>query len=127
MSNTYPTCRAVRTEASAVLGALAGGVGRGLAAALRPLAGPWWLAQFDPAAEAARAARGAFQAAFPGARQREALLFCRAQARAPGRPPAPRACGRCTALSAGCACVSLLWLPLCRGNGAACRVVTAVT
>ncbi|KAK9831453.1 hypothetical protein WJX81_006515 [Elliptochloris bilobata] len=71
--------RAVRTEASAVLGALAAGVGRGLAAALRPLAGPWWLAQFDPAAEAARAARGAFQAAFPGARQREALLFCRAQ------------------------------------------------
>ena len=71
--------RAVRTEASAVLGALAAGVGRGLAAALRPLAGPWWLAQFDPASEAARAARAAFQAAFPGGRQREALLFCRAQ------------------------------------------------
>ena len=68
--------RAVRTEASAVLGALVAGVGRGLAAALRPLAGPWWLAQFDPASEAARAA---FQAAFPGGRQREALLFCRAQ------------------------------------------------
>lgn len=62
-----------------MLGALAAGVGRGLAAALRPLAGPWWLAQFDPASEAARAARAAFQAAFPGARQREALLFCRAQ------------------------------------------------
>ena len=71
--------RAVRTEASAVLDALAAGVGRGLAAALRPLSGPWWLAQFDPAAEAARAARGAFQTAFPGPRQREALLFCRTQ------------------------------------------------
>lgn len=71
--------RAVRTEASVVLGALAACVGRGLAAALRPLAGPWWLAQFDPASEAARAARAAFQAAFPGSRQREALLFCRAQ------------------------------------------------
>jgi hypothetical protein len=116
----------VRTEASAVLGALAGGVGRGLAAALRPLAGPWWLAQFDPATEAARTARAAFQAAFPGARQREALLFCRAQARAPGRL-APFEPVHRTDLERvwGCTCVSLPPLPLCRGAGAACHVVTA--
>ena len=55
------------------------GVGKGLAPFLKPLAGAWWLAQFDPHSDAAAAARQAFQAAFPGPRQREALAFCRQQ------------------------------------------------
>ncbi|KAK9814763.1 hypothetical protein WJX72_011133 [[Myrmecia] bisecta] len=71
--------RAVRLEASAVLGRLAGRVSRALAPFLKTLAGPWWLAQFDPHADAAAAARAAFQQAFAGPKQREALLFCHAE------------------------------------------------
>ena len=55
------------------------GVGKGLAPFLKPLAGAWWLAQFDPHSDAAAAARQAFQAAFPGPKQQEALAFCRQQ------------------------------------------------
>eukprot|EP00891_Asterochloris_glomerata_P008818 jgi/Astpho2/8818/Aster-x0370 len=69
----------VRVEASAVLKKLVTGVGKGLAPFLKPLAGAWWLAQFDPHNDAAAAARQAFQAAFPGPKQREALAFCRQQ------------------------------------------------
>lgn len=69
----------VRAEASAVLKDLVTGVGKGLAPFLKPLAGAWWLAQFDPHSDAAAAARQAFQAAFPGPKQREALAFCRQQ------------------------------------------------
>ena len=55
------------------------GMGKGLAPFLKPLAAAWWLAQFDPHSDAAAAARQAFQAAFPGPKQREALDFCRQQ------------------------------------------------
>ena len=54
-------------------------VGKGLAPYLKALAGSWWLAQFDLHAEAAAAARDAFQAAFAGPKQKEALLFTRTE------------------------------------------------
>ena len=73
--------RTVRTEASGVLGAMAKTVGKGLAPYLKALAGSWWLAQFDLHAEAAAAARDAFQAAFAGPKQKEALLFTRTEVR----------------------------------------------
>ena len=71
--------RAVRLEAVLLLGALVQLVGRGLARALRALAGPWALAQADCHAEAAKTARAAFRDTFPGAKAREALLFTRTQ------------------------------------------------
>ncbi|PRW55988.1 E3 ubiquitin- ligase listerin [Chlorella sorokiniana] len=72
--------RAVRAEACHVTAALAAAVGRGIAPLLKSLLPPLWLAQFDAYGEAAAAARGAFAAAFPAAaKQREALLFCRAE------------------------------------------------
>lgn len=71
--------RNVRSEASAVLGAMAKVVGKGLAPYLKALAGSWWLAQFDLHAEAAAAARDAFQTAFSGPKQKEALLFTRTE------------------------------------------------
>ena len=71
--------RTVRAEASGVLGAMAKVVGKGLAPYLKALAGSWWLAQFDLHAEAAAAARDAFQAAFSGSKQKEALLFTRTE------------------------------------------------
>lgn len=54
-------------------------VGKGLAPFLKLLAGSWWLAQFDLHAEAAAAARDAFQVAFHGPKQKEALLFTRTE------------------------------------------------
>lgn len=72
--------RAVRAEACHVTSALAAAVGRGIAPLLKSLLPPLWLAQFDSYGEAAAAARGAFAAAFPAAaKQREAVLFCRAE------------------------------------------------
>ena len=71
--------RTVRSETSGVLGAMAKSVGKGLAPYLKALAGSWWLAQFDLHAEAAAAARDAFQAAFAGPKQKEALLFTRTE------------------------------------------------
>lgn len=71
--------RTVRTEASGVLGAMTKLVGKGLAPYLKALAGSWWLAQFDSHAEAAAAAREAFQNAFSGPKQKEALLFTRTE------------------------------------------------
>lgn len=73
--------RTVRSEASGVLGAMAKTVGKGLAPYLKALAGSWWLAQFDLHSEAAAAARDAFQAAFAGQKQKEALLFTRTEVR----------------------------------------------
>lgn len=64
-----------------MLGAMAKAVGKGLAPYLKALAGSWWLAQFDLHAEAAAAARDAFQIAFSGAKQKEALLFTRTEVR----------------------------------------------
>lgn len=54
-------------------------VGKGLAPYLKALAGSWWLAQFDLHSEAAAAARDAFQTAFAGPKQKEALLFTRTE------------------------------------------------
>ncbi|KAL3135632.1 hypothetical protein ABBQ38_006112 [Trebouxia sp. C0009 RCD-2024] len=71
--------RTVRSEASGVLGAMAKTVGKGLAPYLKALAGSWWLAQFDLHSEAAAAARDAFQAAFAGPKQKEALMFTRTE------------------------------------------------
>ena len=62
-----------------MMGAMAKTVGKGLAPCLKALAGSWWLAQFDLHAEAAAAARDAFQAAFAGSKQKEALLFTRTE------------------------------------------------
>lgn len=78
-ADLWHRCRATRTEASAVLGAMSKVVGKGLAPFLKPLAGSWWLAQFDLHAEAAAAARDAFQIAFHGPRQKDALLFTRTE------------------------------------------------
>ena len=63
----------MREEAAAVLGTIAGGVGRGLAPFLPQVIGPWFLAQHDLQQEVARTARGAFGAAFPGTRLQHAL------------------------------------------------------
>ena len=62
-----------------MLGAMAKVVGKGLAPFLKLLAGSWWLAQFDLHAEAAAAARDAFQIAFHGPKQKDALLFTRTE------------------------------------------------
>ncbi|DBB01874.1 TPA: hypothetical protein ACH3X1_000476 [Trebouxia sp. C0004] len=58
---------------------MAKAVGKGLAPYLKALAGSWWLAQFDLHTEAAAAARDAFQIAFSGMKQKEALLFTRTE------------------------------------------------
>ena len=69
----------MREEAAAVLGTIAGGVGRGLAPFLPQVIGPWFMAQHDLQQEVARAARGAFEAAFPGKRLQDALTLFRTQ------------------------------------------------
>ena len=69
----------MRLEAAAVHEAIATAAGRALAPSLRQIAGAWWLAQFDPYAEVARRSKAAFQACFPGAKGRDALLFTRSQ------------------------------------------------
>jgi hypothetical protein len=51
----------VRSEASATLGELVTAVGKAVAPHIKQIMGPWWLAQFDPAADVAAAARAAFQ------------------------------------------------------------------
>lgn len=53
--------RGVRCEAARVLGQVVGAAGRAAAPHLRPLMGPWLVAQHDPHADTAAAARGAFQ------------------------------------------------------------------
>lgn len=74
--------RAVRTEACHVTAALVATVGRGVAPLLKALLPPLWLAQHDAYSEAAAAAAAACAAAFPTpAKQRDALLFCRAEVR----------------------------------------------
>ena len=69
--------KTVRSEACAAMGALAAAVGKRLAPHLKALLPPWWLAQFDPYADVAAAARRSLAAAFPGAKQAAALAFCR--------------------------------------------------
>ncbi|GAB4820968.1 hypothetical protein N2152v2_008014 [Parachlorella kessleri] len=71
--------RAVRAETSQVMGALAAALGRSLAPFLRSLVPSWWLGQFDTHVDAAAAARTGFVRAFPAAKQRDVLLFCRAE------------------------------------------------
>ena len=71
--------RQVRWEAAVVNGVVTAGAGRGLAPTLKQIVGPWWLAQFDLYPDAARRSKAAFDTCFPGAKAREALLFCRAQ------------------------------------------------
>lgn len=74
--------RGVRAEACHVTASLATAVGRGIAPLLKSLLPPLWLAQHDGYSEAAAAAQGALAAAFPTvAKQRDALLFCRAEVR----------------------------------------------
>jgi len=72
-------CRYVRIGAGSFMGALAPLAGRNLGKALKSLAGPWWLAQSDPDPECARVFKAAFTQVFPGAKQREALVFCSSQ------------------------------------------------
>lgn len=88
-----------------MLGVMAKVVGKGLAPYLKALAGSWWLAQFDLHAEAAAAARDAFQIAFSGPKQKEALLFTRTEVR--HLVFSIRAC----IVSAACLCSCL---PFCR-------------
>ena len=72
--------RGVRCEASQVTTAMAAAVGRGIAPLLKALLPALWLAQYDGYADAAAAARGALAAAFPSpAKQRDAVLYCRAE------------------------------------------------
>jgi hypothetical protein len=72
--------RSVRSEACHVTATAAATVGRGIAPLLKSLLPSWWLAQFDGYSEAAAAAKAAFAAAFPApAKQRDAVLFCRAE------------------------------------------------
>ena len=52
-------------------------VGRDLAPYLKQLLGPWLVAQCDPYAPAATAAKQAFNSAFPPAKQTNALVFCK--------------------------------------------------
>lgn len=56
--------------------ALAASLKRRMAPVLKSVIGSWWLAQQDTAPEVASAARDSFQAAFPGPRHQEALIFC---------------------------------------------------
>ena len=73
-----------------LLGALAPAVGRGLARAIRTLAGPWWLAAADGHhPEAAKTAAAAFKETFPGRKAAEALRYCHTQV---GCPQLPRSC-----------------------------------
>eukprot|EP00854_Cymbomonas_tetramitiformis_P009827 gene9827-11641_t len=69
----------VREAGMAVMGALAKTVKKALAPHLKALMGPWYAAQFDPCSEVAAAAGLSFEAAFPPAKQRDALKFCQAE------------------------------------------------
>ncbi|KAK3261839.1 hypothetical protein CYMTET_29275 [Cymbomonas tetramitiformis] len=71
--------RQVREAGMAVMGALAKTVKKALAPHLKALMGPWYAAQFDPCSEVAAAAGLSFEAAFPPAKQRDALKFCQAE------------------------------------------------
>ena len=72
-------CRQVRSEAAAVHARVTAAAGRGLARSLKQLAGPWWVAQHDEYAEAARRSAAAFQTCFPGPKAKEAVAFCHSQ------------------------------------------------
>ncbi len=52
-------------------------VRKNLAPHLKSLMGPWIVGQSDVYAPAASAAKSAFQAAFPPAKQSEAVIFCK--------------------------------------------------
>lgn len=52
---------------------------RKLAPFLRVLLPSWWLACSDTHSDTASAAHAGMQAAFPGPKQREAILFCRTE------------------------------------------------
>ncbi len=54
-------CRSVRTESAVVLGELVSGTGKAAASHVKSLLPLWWLAQFDPNADAANAASSAYQ------------------------------------------------------------------
>ncbi len=69
--------RAVRAESCAAMGAIAVSLGKGLLPHLKGLMGPWWVCDFDLYAEVAAAANGALKETFPGAKLRDALMYCR--------------------------------------------------
>ena len=71
--------RGVRAEACLAMGAVAAAAGRGLAPSLKALLPPWYLAQYDGHAEVAAAAAATLREAFPGAKERGAVMFCRAE------------------------------------------------
>ena len=71
--------RSVRSESCQVMGAIATAAGRGLAPYLKALLPSWYLAQFDGYAYVASAARSSLHAAFPGDKQRGAVLHCKAE------------------------------------------------
>lgn len=71
--------RGVRSEACQTMGAVAAAVGRDVAPFLKTLLPPWYMAQFDGHADVAAAAQAAMLSAFPGSKQHEAVLFCRAE------------------------------------------------
>ncbi|CAN0229453.1 unnamed protein product [Lampetra planeri] len=69
--------RRVREAAQVAMQQLASRVRRALAPHLKAVMGTWLVAQCDGHAPAASAARAAFSAAFPPAKQPEALAFCK--------------------------------------------------
>ncbi|VFQ71782.1 unnamed protein product [Cuscuta campestris] len=69
--------REVRRATHATMTNLFNVVGRELAPHLKSMMGPWWLSQFDSAAEVSQAAKSSFQAAFPTEDKRlDALILC---------------------------------------------------
>lgn len=77
-SNSSNTCGPLHLGLTAGRHALQR-AGRKLAPFLRVLLPAWWLARFDLHADTAASAQAAMQAAFAGPKQREAILFCRAE------------------------------------------------
>ena len=69
----------VRLESAEIMAIVSSRAGRQLALLLRAVLPPWWLARFDPHTDAAAATTAAMAAAFPGDKQRDALLFCRSE------------------------------------------------
>jgi len=69
----------VRLESAEVMRIVAVRAGRRLAPMLRAVLPPWWLARFDPHTDAAAVSAAAMAAAFPGDKQRDALLFVRSE------------------------------------------------
>lgn len=67
----------VRLESAEIMAIVSSRAGRQIAVLLRAMLPSWWLARFDPHTDAAAATTAAMAAAFPGDKQRDALLFCR--------------------------------------------------